>query len=549
MAKQNASDGPKRAVLCARVSSAGQAEHGYGLKYQISDMRKYAAQNGFAIADEITDSITGATPIHERPGGAKLFKLIDNRAVDVVIFWKLDRATRDDDVIEIHVLRAALKKAGIELHYAADGGKSDLSAMGGIIDHIKAAAAAEEKHKIYERTREGLKSKAKAGKWTGLPPEPYGYLRIGKKTEVQLIINQAEAHTLRRIFYMYTGRNGHPYTSCRTICDVLNAEGVLPPSHKRDRTENDPIRSGPKDGKMWYPATVRMLLQNKAYIGKFTCMGVEIDLPNLALIDRETFTQAQAQFTTNAALASRNRKREYLLAGHLTCSCGRAMTGSAKVLPKRVTCYYECSSKHNMPGGVRKQYCAEGSIRADQVEQPVWDWLYGLIGDTDALRAGLKRLRERNEEMLAPKRERLETVDDLMVTATRQFRRLTAQFGNFVEDDDPALLALQADANRVAKQLAALKREREQLEADLSAKAMTEEEENQFLVDMARLKAGLTHPTYEIKRYVFQRMGLGCTLRRDAQGLRWLDVECTLTGARDSVVIANRALTATSTTR
>ena len=64
-------NGPKRAVLYARVSTDEQAEKGYGLPGQLDAMRKYAAQNGFEITGEFQEDYTGAVSFAERPEGKK----------------------------------------------------------------------------------------------------------------------------------------------------------------------------------------------------------------------------------------------------------------------------------------------------------------------------------------------------------------------------------------------------------------------------------------------------------------------------------------------
>jgi hypothetical protein len=232
---------------------------------------------------------------------------------------------------------------------------------------------------------------------------------------------------------------------------------------------------------MWYPAAVRAILKNTAYIGEFHCMGVTIHLPELAVVDRATFDLAQTQFTANKARSVRNRKREYLLAGHIKCACDHAMTGTGhhpsgrrgeRVKTKPVIRYYECSTTHQFSSSKRKQVCSERSIRADE------------------------------------------------------------------DDGDPALLALQADARRIGQQLSSWKREHDRLEADLSDKQMTEAEEQSFLADITALREGMQDADYETKRYYLQRMDVECQLRRDELQQRWLDVSCGLTGDVKKIRIA-----------
>ena len=48
--------GPKRAVLCAHVSTDEQARSGYSLAQQIEALRAYAAREGYEVLEEVRDA-------------------------------------------------------------------------------------------------------------------------------------------------------------------------------------------------------------------------------------------------------------------------------------------------------------------------------------------------------------------------------------------------------------------------------------------------------------------------------------------------------------
>ena len=58
----------KRAAIYARVSTDEQAEKS-SLSSQVEECRKIALKEGFDVIEEITDDISGISPITERPGG------------------------------------------------------------------------------------------------------------------------------------------------------------------------------------------------------------------------------------------------------------------------------------------------------------------------------------------------------------------------------------------------------------------------------------------------------------------------------------------------
>src|SRR3712207_7048244 len=59
--------GPKRAILCARVSTDEQARSGYSLSQQLEALREYAAREGYEILDEVIDPGKSG-PTLDRPG-------------------------------------------------------------------------------------------------------------------------------------------------------------------------------------------------------------------------------------------------------------------------------------------------------------------------------------------------------------------------------------------------------------------------------------------------------------------------------------------------
>lgn len=78
-----------RTVIYARVSSAGQKED---LERQVDYLTSYAAAKGYRVVDVIEDVASGLNT--RRKGLLKLFKLVENKSVDVVLITYKDRLTR-----------------------------------------------------------------------------------------------------------------------------------------------------------------------------------------------------------------------------------------------------------------------------------------------------------------------------------------------------------------------------------------------------------------------------------------------------------------------
>jgi len=80
-----------RAVIYARVSSHKQKKDG-NLERQVERLRNYCSARGYKIVDVITDVASGLK--EDRSGLTKLFDMVENRRVDVVVVEFKDRLTR-----------------------------------------------------------------------------------------------------------------------------------------------------------------------------------------------------------------------------------------------------------------------------------------------------------------------------------------------------------------------------------------------------------------------------------------------------------------------
>ena len=88
--------GHKRAALYLRVSTSDQTTAN-----QLHDLRTLAAQRGFQIVAEYSDTISGAKA--KRPGLDQLMKAAHRRQFDVLLVWAFDRIARST-VHFLHVL-------------------------------------------------------------------------------------------------------------------------------------------------------------------------------------------------------------------------------------------------------------------------------------------------------------------------------------------------------------------------------------------------------------------------------------------------------------
>lgn len=504
----------KRAVICARVSTDTQADTTRGIPSQLADMRRYCVDNAMDVVAEVADDISGTTPMRERPGGAELYRLIDARAVDAVVFHTVDRIARDEDLVELPLLRRDIRQAGLELHYAQGGGLADLSTLGGMIDALRAGIAAEERKKIIERGIRGRRAKAHAGRWVGQGGAPFGYRREGSRGDSRLIIDPIEADAVRRIFGLFTGADGRPPMPIRPMTTLLTAEGVPTPNARNTGRKN----------RGWHAQTVHMILTRRLYVGELVYRDIVTPAPELAIITPELFEDAQARLRRNRATAKRNRRRHYLLAGHLRCECGRAMTGRGK---REGYTYYVCSGR-SLPAHLCD--CDARIVNARTLDAIVWDWLATLITDGDALAAALDRLAERQAQGIAPRRAQAAAVS---AEVDRLERRITVWVNAYADAGADELHALKAQVKAASAQLAERRAERDRLQAEIHQAELSPARRADALRTIAALQAFIVDADADARRYIAERLDVRVRLTRDGV-TRAADVSIGVLGAATS---------------
>ena len=463
----------KRAAIYARVSTDEQAEKGYSLPSQLESMREYAQRYDFEIVAEITDDCSGTIPVSERPGGAQVYQYLNSRRVDAIILYTIDRTARDkrDYPIEFLIFLRDVQDAGAELYFV-DTGKSE----GSIVDLFKAWQAGDERKKIRERSMRGKVAKARAGKWVGDSKPPYGYRRSGYGRDSRLEVYEPDAAIVQRIFRMYTGI-GEKRVPLLVIAERLTSEGIPAPGN-----------SG-RGGEFWYAYTVKRIVRNPAYTGKFSYSHktVGLDFPDLAIISPDVWQLAQEQTKKNRELGKRNNKKfEYLLRGRLKCNCGLSLIGLPVHANNQYYFYYACGRFR----GDRHIYsCKESYLLVKQTDALVWDWLYGLIDDDDKLTEGIRTWQRQNIDQADARRSRIYSLDDLIARAERTISRLAAAYRR--AENDVEAEALDRERKIAVREFEAFSAEREELGKKLAEVELTPEREDYIRLVLRSLRARL----------------------------------------------------------
>ncbi len=153
----------KKAILYARVSTADQETEN-----QVAQLREYASHQGWQIVDVVLDTCSGSKEAKDRAGLDRVFTMAHQRRFDVMLFWSLDRFSREGSRKTIGYL-TQLEQFGVGWHSFTEPYLSTLGPFADSIIALLAALAKQERLRIGERTRAGL-ARAKAnGKILGRP--------------------------------------------------------------------------------------------------------------------------------------------------------------------------------------------------------------------------------------------------------------------------------------------------------------------------------------------------------------------------------------------
>src|SRR5262244_3271368 len=197
--------------------------------------------------------------------------------------------------------------------------------MGRLTRNVLLSFAQFEREVTGERIRDKIAASKKKGLWMGGNP-PLGY----RASERTLVIDPAEAETVRRIFALY-----RELGCVRRVKDAADRLGL----RTKRRTTANGAECG---GAPFSRGHLYRLLSNPIYTGRIAHKGQLYPGQQPALIDDETWTAVRDQLAANAgAHRRRNGAAEpSLLAGLLVDPQGQRLTPSHAVKKGRRYRYY-----------------------------------------------------------------------------------------------------------------------------------------------------------------------------------------------------------------
>jgi site-specific DNA recombinase len=419
-----------KVAIYARVSTERQAERGT-IGSQLAVLRDHVTTAGHELINEYVDDGHSGARL-DRPGLDALRDAAEAGLFEVVWCLSPDRLARAY-AYQVLVLDE-LARFDVKVHFtdAPDLAADDPQAV--LLTQVQGVIAEYEKAKIAERYRRGKLFRARAGEITSWKT-PYGYRRIARSTAsgpAHLQIYEPEAAVVRRIF---TERAAG--TTIREICRQLNADGIPSPTGKPT----------------WGHSTIGRLLRNQAYVGRVYFNRTEmiaaagprrrtrqvprpreewipIDCPAI-LTDEQFHAAGRVSYDNSQWSPRRAEPGAFLLKGLVKCGVCRVGTNCHKMRGRNGTWhrYYYCRNHDPLRAGGEQRRCPERNIRADALDEFVFDHVRAALITPAVLLAGEQAVALTqpipDDELLAAELARLDRKID---SAAAEKRRLVDLF-------------------------------------------------------------------------------------------------------------------------
>ncbi|MEH2565650.1 site-specific DNA recombinase [Bradyrhizobium sp. AZCC 2289] len=301
-----------KTLRCA-IYTRKSTEHGLELEFNSLDaqrdaceayIKSQASQGWRALPQQYNDPAYSGGNL-ERPALKKLLADIEAGRVDVVVVYKIDRLTRS--LADFAKLVEAFDARSISF-VAVTQQFNTTTSMGRLTLNILLSFAQFERELSSERVRDKIAASRRKGKWTG-GTVPLGYEAKDKK----LVINAAEAETVRAIFRLYT-----ELRSFSRVVAELDRRRIVT---KRRSTKVAKYNGG-------IPFTYGPLsyfLRNRVYIGETHHGGKWFKAEHNAIVDRKTFDRVQELLKANCVKKTKSSPSNALFKGKLFDDRGNPM--------------------------------------------------------------------------------------------------------------------------------------------------------------------------------------------------------------------------------
>jgi site-specific DNA recombinase len=381
-----------RVAIYARVSTEVQEAKGT-IGSQLAVLSERARAEGHQVVTTFCDEGYSGARL-DRPGMDSLRDQAEAGLFEAVWCLSPDRLARAY-AYQVLVLDE-LARHGLRVIFA-DAPAIDDDPQARLLTQVQGVIAEYERAKIAERNRRGKLWRARAGEvitWKA----PYGYRRIPRVGDIaaHLEIYEPEAVVVRRIFDDRVS-GGH---SVREISRRLNADGIVSPSGQA----------------VWSTSTISTMLRNQVYMGRLYYNQTEatpdprpgggtrqrprpkdewIAIPVPAIVGDDVVEAAERVGGRKAYFSPRRTTPGvFLLRGLVRCGhCGTVVACHQRPRNTRNpdgqwNRYYYCRHHDPLRAGGEDRRCPERAIRADALDDFVFEQIREALLQPEVLLAG-----------------------------------------------------------------------------------------------------------------------------------------------------------------
>jgi DNA invertase Pin-like site-specific DNA recombinase len=354
------------AIYTRKSSEEGLDQHFNSLHAQREACEAYVrsqAGEGWSALKATYDDGGFSGGSMDRPALARLLADIGAGRIDVVVVYKVDRLTRS--LADFAKIVEAFDARGVSF-VSVTQAFNTTSSMGRLTLNVLLSFAQFEREVTGERIRDKIAASKAKGMWMG-GTIPLGYSAPTDPVTRALVVNAAEAATVRRVFALYLELG-----SVHQLRERLEAEGV--------RTAVRIARSGKaRGGQPFGRGGLFHLLRNRIYLGEIPHAGRTFPGAHPALVDPETFEAVQHRLDAHVRRsAAGGRTQAMALTGRLFNAAGEPLSPtSTRGSRGQVYRYYVAASlqrgEKRSRGGVRRVPAAALEACVAEMVQKVID--------------------------------------------------------------------------------------------------------------------------------------------------------------------------------
>ncbi|HTE85134.1 MAG TPA: recombinase family protein [Dehalococcoidia bacterium] len=302
----------------------------------------------------------------ERPALQALLTDIASGRIDVVVVYKVDRLTRS--LTDFARIVEVFDRQGVSF-VSVTQQFNTTSSMGRLTLNVLLSFAQFEREVTGERIRDKIAASKKKGMWMG------GWVPIGyDRKDRSLVVNEAEAETVRTIFRFYLKRK-----NVRAVQADLDRLKLITKRYVTTTT------GGAMGGLPFRRGHIYHILSNPLYVGEIGHKGTRHPGQHPAIIDQETWDAAQARLRTNGHehRMRSNAKAPSLLAGLLFDGDGNRLTATHATKNGKRYRYYALMPSSGRSASRRERPAF--SIAAAEIEGIVVSQIVGFLTDSRRL--------------------------------------------------------------------------------------------------------------------------------------------------------------------